>query len=373
MDHAEKRAGAVLTIDLDGIAANWKRINDKVGPKAKAAGVVKANAYGLGVDRVAPALWAAGCRRFFVAMIDEGIELAALLPHAEVFVLSGPLSGTEDEFIHHALIPVLNSPEQIDRWAALAKKRKKTAPSAIHVDSGMSRLGLSRAELISFAENHETKSAVQPILMISHLVAADETDNPLTKEQRQRFEEFRQILPDVEASLAASSGVFVGEEFHYDWVRPGAALYGINPMPDLPNVMAPVVRLSAKILQVRDVEPGMSVGYGATHRVLKKGRVAVIAAGYADGLLRSISNRALGFINGQPAPLVGRASMDLITFDVSAVSEYAREGEMIDLISKEHSIDDLAKEAETIGYELLTSLGARYHRVYVGGPKVGEA
>ncbi|GHU05248.1 alanine racemase [Alphaproteobacteria bacterium] len=361
------RAKAVLCVDLDAIAANWRAIEARIRPSARAAGVVKADAYGLGAEKVVPTLSAAGCRRFFVATLGEGAALRPLAPGAEFFVLSGPLPGEEEEFVRHGLTPVLNSPEQIGRWA----RRARGAPSAIHVDTGMSRLGLSEAEWIAFCENKETQTAVAPLLVMSHLAIADDPDHPSNCEQLRRFEARRHRLPKLEASIAASSGTFLGKAFHYQWVRPGSALYGINPTPGKPNPMKPVVRFSAEILQLRDLEPGDAVGYGATWRAASKGKAAVAAVGYADGLPRKAGNRAMGVLAGKKVPLIGRVSMDLAIFDVSAVSGGAHVGAMIDLISDEHDVDALADEAETIGYEILTSLGARRRRVYKGGSEAG--
>ncbi|MBI5162309.1 MAG: alanine racemase [Magnetospirillum sp.] len=352
------RDTALLTIDLDAIVANWRLIAARAAP-AEAAAVVKADAYGLGAVRVAAALAAAGCRTFFVATIDEGLELRAVLPHPDIFVLSGVLPGPAGDITAAGLIPVLNSLEQAALWQGRA---------ALHVDTGMARLGLEAAEIERLIADPGVLAGIDVDLVCSHLACADE-DSAMNADQCQRF----RLLADRlglgrRRSLAASSGVFLGPAFHFDLVRPGAALYGVNPTPGRPNPMAQVVRLQGKILQVRDVDSPMTVGYGASHRCAGRGRVATVAVGYADGWLRALSNRGHGIIEGGRVPLVGRVSMDLITFDVSAVpASAAHAGATIELIGPGHDVDAVAAEAGTIGYEVLTALGRRYARSYVGG------
>lgn len=347
------RATAVLTVDLDAVVANWRRLAEQARP-ADCAAVVKADAYGLGAIRVAPALYGAGCRSFFVATIDEGIQLRPLLPEARLFVLCGVLPGTAAEFAAHRLIPVLNSLEQAEAWGSRGE-------AALHVDTGMARLGLDTSALPHLG-------GFRPVLVMSHMACADEPGSSMNRAQLEAFARVTAAFPGVPASLAASSAIFLGREWHFDMVRPGAALYGLNPTPGLRNPMGQVVRLQGKILQVRDVDSPMTVGYGASHRVARPGRIATVAAGYADGLFRSLGNRGHGFIAGEKVPVVGRVSMDLTTFDVSAVApEAARPGAMIELIGPDHTADDLAAEAGTIGYEVLTALGSRSHRRYLGG------
>lgn len=368
MSEPQDRAGAVLTIDLDAIAANWRRLRDRLNG-AECAGVVKADAYGLGAAQVAPALHRAGCRTFFVATIDEAIRLRPLVPDARVFVLNGVYPRTEDDFLAHELLPVLNTPEQVALWRAAAARRGHPLAAAVHVDTGMARLGLSPAEAEALGGDDALWRAVRPVLLLSHLACAE--DGPgeaMNREQRQRFQAARALLPPMAASLANSSGIFLGADFHFDLARPGAALFGVNPTPGKPNPMAQVVHLQGKIVQVRHVDTPMTVGYGATHRIARRGRLATVAAGYADGYLRSLSNRATGVIGGRSVPMVGRVSMDLITFDISDVPErLAHPGAVIDLIGPDNPVDRIAAEAGTIGYEILTSLGRRYHRRYRGG------
>lgn len=354
------RAGAVLEIDLGAIAANWRLLAAKAAPAACAA-VVKANGYGLGAAPVAGTLMAAGCRRFFVATLDEGIALReALGSEPRIAVFNGPLPGSAAEFVASRLAPVLNDPGQIAAWASLAGTDKPRP--IIHVDTGMSRLGLSATE---FEACLDRIAAIGAATLISHLACAETPSHPLNAEQRARFLTAREKLPGMEAGLAASSGIFLGPGYHFDLVRPGAALYGVNPCPGAANPMRPAVRLAAKIIQVHKIDRGESVGYGAAHIMDGPGLLATAAIGYADGWPRSLSHRGCGWLAGKRVPVLGRVSMDLATFDVSAApASEVHPGNMIELIGEHYGVDDLAADAGTIGYEILTALGARHHRVY---------
>jgi alanine racemase len=370
-DPAAARAGAFLTIDLDALQANYRRLKQELGGVACAA-AIKADAYGLGMGRVAPALSAEGVRSFFVALPDEAIalraDLAEVLPEAEIFVLGGPMRGAEADYLAHGLIPVLNSLGDLDHWRAVAAREGLPLPAALHVDTGMSRLGLPRDELDALAEDHDRFAGLDLRYVMSHLACADEAAHPMNAEQLAGFRAALGRLPRALASLANSSGIFLGPDYHFDLGRPGAALYGVNPTPGSPNPMSQVVRLQGKILQVRDIDAPQCVGYGATHRVSGPTRLATVAAGYADGYLRALSNRGAGHISGIQVPVVGRVSMDLITFDLSAVpAEMARPGATIDLLGPDLGVDELGRRAGTIGYEILTALGRRYHRTYLGG------
>ena len=362
------RAGTLLEIDLGAIAANWRLLAAKAAP-ATCAAVVKADGYGLGAAPVARALAAAGCRRFFVATLDEGIALRdALGPEPEIAVFNGPLRGSAADFVPARLIPVLNDPGQIDAWAALSA-RDKPRP-IVHVDTGMSRLGLSPLE---FGSSLDRIAAVGARTLMSHLACAETPAHPHNAAQRGRFLAARQRLPGLEAGLAASSGIFLGAAFHFDLVRPGAALYGINPSAGAANPMRPVVRLGAKIVQVRKIDRGESVGYGAAHIMDRPGLLATAAIGYADGWPRSLSHRGCGWLAGKRVPLLGRLSMDLASFDVSSIpAAELYPGNMIELIGEHYAVDDAADDAGTIGYEILTSLGARHHRVYREPPSAGK-
>ena len=360
------RASAVLEIDVAGIVANWRFLAQRVAP-AECAAVVKADGYGLGAAPVATALAAAGCRRFFVATLDEALSLRETLArHCKIAVLNGPVPGSAEEFAEARLVPVLNDPGQIAEWQHLAATRGPL-PAMLHLDTGMARLGLTAREFERFADGLQRPGTIRWRALLSHLACADEPDHALNQEQRARFVGVRCRLGSVPASLAASSGIFLGPEYHLDLVRPGAALCGINPQPGRPNPMRQIVRLKARILQVRDVDAGQPVGYGATHVMVGAGRLATVAVGYADGWLRSLSRRGSGCIGGVRVPLLGRVSMDLAVFDVSAVDpSVARPGGFIELLGDEYGVDAAAADAGTIGYEILTALGRRYHRVYSG-------
>ncbi|WP_142848699.1 alanine racemase [Telmatospirillum sp. J64-1] len=364
------RASALLTIDVGAVAANWRQLRDRLGPGKECAGVVKADAYGLGIAAIAPALAQAGCRHFVVAIIDEGITLRKLLPEAEIIVLGGPWPGCEEDFAEHRLIPVLNSPEQIAAWRALCARRGPLS-AVLHLDTGMARLGLTPAE--RDALRPEDLKNIPLALVMSHLACADEAGNEMNARQLAEFREglarLQKLLGrPLRASFANSSGIFLGPDYHFDLGRPGVALYGVNPCPGSANPMAPVVRLQGRIIQVRDVDSPQTVGYGATHRVTRRSRIATVAVGYADGYLRYLGNKGCASIGGFRVPVVGRVSMDLITLDVTDIpSPLAHAGAFADLIGPDHDVDALATEAGTIGYEILTSLGNRYHRRYVVG------
>ena len=367
-DPVARRAAAVLTVDLAAIQANYRRLQAELG-QVECAAVVKADAYGLGAARVAPALAAAGARRFFVALLDEAIALRGILaetcPEATIGVLAGLMPGAEADYLAHRIMPVLNRPEEVERWRALAGREDRRLTAALHVDTGMNRLGLSPGELDDLAAAPGRLDGIDLVLCMSHLACAEEPDNPLNAQQLGAFEAARRRLPTAKGSLANSSGIFLGPAYHFELARPGAALYGVNPTPGAPNPMAQVIRLQGKILQVREIDAPQSVGYGATFRASEPMRLATVGVGYADGYLRSLSNRGTAFLAGHEVPVVGRVSMDLITLDVTAVPpEAARPGEWVDLIDPERGPDALAAQAGTIGYEILTALGRRYHRTY---------
>jgi alanine racemase len=363
---AADRATAILEIDLAGIAANWRSLAGLVEP-AGCAAVVKADGYGLGARQVSAALAAAGCRLFFVATIDEGIAVRAALPEScEIAVLNGILPGCIGEFAEHRLLPVLNDPGQVAGWRAWVATHGHR-PAMLHLDTGMSRLGLTTRVLDALAGEPRGDGVGAWRAVISHLACADEPMHPLNMIQHARFAAAQNCLPHRAASLAASSGIFLGREFHFDFVRPGAALYGVNPQPGRPNPMRQIARLKGRILQIRDVDRGDPVGYGATHVMSAPGRLATVAVGYADGWLRSLSSRGSGRLAGKRVPLVGRVSMDLAVFDVSEIDPvHAQPGGFIELLHEDYGVDNVAADAGTIGYEVLTGLGRRYCRVYRG-------
>jgi alanine racemase len=362
--------GGYLTIDLDALAENYRILCRALDGVACAA-VVKADGYGLGAHEVGPALARAGARQFFVAQLQEAVALRDHLtgfPDHVVAVLNGLQPGTERDFLDHGILPVLNSLDEIARWRDTARQAGRKLPAILHVDTGISRLGLPADELDALASEPARLAGIDLHCVMSHLACADTPEHPLNAAQLRAFETALSRLPRTPACFANSSGIFLGPEYHFDLARPGVALYGVNPTPGKPSPMCQVVELKGTILQVRRIDAPTTVGYGATHRADGPMRLATVAAGYADGYLRSLSNRGTARIAGQRVPVVGRVSMDLITLDVTAVPEAeAHPGAMVELLGPEHDVDALADEAGTIGYEILTALGRRYHRRYVGG------
>jgi alanine racemase len=353
---------AVLTIDLGAIAANWRALAERAAP-GLVAGVVKADGYGLGAATVARALLAAGCRHFFVAHLAEGMAVrAAVGPGPLVAVLNGFPPGTDGEA---ALVPVLNSLGDVAARGAAARAAGQPLPAILHLDTGMARLGLDAAELERVAADHGLLAGLDLRYVMTHLACADEPAHPLNAAQAARFAAACARLPPAPRSFANSSGLFLGAGFASDLSRPGCALYGINPTPGQPNPMRQTVTLDAPVLQIRRIPAGDTVGYGASWQAARPSRIATVAAGYADGYLRALSGRAIGIIAGRPVPLVGRVSMDLTSFDVTDVPEAAA-GDRIGLIGPGNTPDEVAARAGTIGYEILTSLGARYRREYRG-------
>ena len=352
---------AVLHIDLAAIVANWRALAARAAPGA-VAGVVKANAYGLGAVPVARALNAAGCRHFFVAHLSEGMALrAALGAGPMIAVLDGFAPGADE---NAGLVPVLNSLGDVLAHAAAARSAGRAQHALLHLDTGMARLGLDAGEQARLAEDHSLLAGLDLLYVMSHLACADEPDHPLNAEQATRFARACAALPRLPRSFANSSGLFLGADYASDLARPGCALYGINPTPGAPNPMLPVIRLEAPILQIRDIPAGASVGYGASFVAARPSRIATIAVGYADGYLRCLSGQGVAAYRDMILPMVGRVSMDLITLDVTDAPGIAP-GDVLQLIGgAAPSPDDLAARAGTIGYEILTSLGDRYRRAY---------
>jgi alanine racemase len=354
---------AVLDVDLAAIVSNWRKLRSIHNGEVSA--VVKADAYGLGAARVAPALLAAGCFHYFVAQLQEALAIRALLPGAMLAVLNGLPPGSEVEFDEHDILPVLGSLEEIERWAALARRLGRALPALLHVDTGMNRLGLDPRELSIVQQDHARLAGISLRYVMTHLVASEAPDDPVNVVQRQRFAAACAGLPPAPRSFANSSGIFLGNAWGSDLARPGAALYGINPTPSRKNPMQPVVRLRARVLQIRTIGAGESVGYNATWRAPSPRRIATAGIGYADGWRRSLSGRGHACFDGAPVPLVGRVSMDLSTYDVSDFPAIGP-GDWLELIGPGIQPDTVAEWAGTNGYEVLTSLGARLHRVYAG-------
>lgn len=360
----------LLIIDLDRIAANWRSLAAFAAPAACAA-VVKADAYGLGADRVIPVLWQAGCRTFFVATFDEAVQAKHLCPEAVVYVLNGVMTSSEAEFLSLGIRPVLSSVSQLERWARACADRRERVPAALHVDTGLNRLGIPHTEFLVASQRPELMSRIDVALVMSHLACADDPTHPMNDGQRLRFEIARRLWPATAASLAASDGMLLGQPYHYDMVRPGYALYGGQASIAAAAPVNPVVRVRVKVLAVEDVPAGATVGYSATWRASVPSRIATLAAGYADGLPRGASGPDDGSggvvsIAGVHCPITGRVSMDLTTVEVTAAAA-VRPGDWADIIGPDLTIEEVGRRAGTIGYEILTRLGRRFHRSYVGG------
>jgi len=364
----EASASAILTIDLDALASNWRRLRE-LSHNAECAAVVKADAYGLGMQQAAASLSRAGCNTFFVATIAEAVSLRAILPDATIYVLGGLLPDTAPHFKRYNLRPVLNSETEVREWAKCAASGK-THPAAIHIDTGMNRLGLSASEVEALASAPQLWKMFELSLIMSHLACADEVGHPQNERQRRLFDTLRTKLPSAPASLANSAGILLGRQYHCDMVRPGIAIYGGKVQQIGDNLFDPVVTLFGRILQVRDVTPGETVGYGATRTLKQPTRIAVVAVGYADGIFRALSTKdeqpgLSVYIEGEAVPILGRVSMDLITVDVTSVP-YAQRGGWVELIGPNVSAQAMAHHAGTIDYEILTNLGTRALRRYIG-------
>ena len=362
---------SVLTVDLAAIVENYRDLQARIASSGAAcAAVIKADAYGLGAAKVAPALVAAGCKAFYVAQLGEAVTVRDALPPgnpADIFVLSGLFPGEAGAYRERNLTPVLNDLGQIERWSQAARKAGRAFSAVVHFDTGMSRLGLSPAEADRLAAEPARLAGLDIRYWLSHLACADEPEHPLNREQLARIKALAGKLPKAPISFANSSGIFLGPDYHFAQCRPGCALYGINPVPGQPNAMRQVARLDAKVLQIRTIDRPQTVGYGATHRAAGPTRVGTIAVGYADGWLRSLSSRGFAIFNGIKVPFLGRVSMDLITIDATAVPQL-QPGDFVELMGNTLTSDHVADIAGTIGYEVLTRLGSRFHRRYVNGP-----
>ncbi|MCC9625575.1 alanine racemase [Thalassospira sp. MA62] len=359
-------ACAELQINLKAVADNYNILTKRYTGRICSA-VVKADAYGLGANTIVPVLKKQGCRMFFVAHANEAADLFPVLRGGgRIAVLNGVLPGDEEFFIENDVIPVLNDLEQIERWSNLCKKHERPAPAYIHLDTGMSRLGLTPLEVSELVDRYSSLLyGFEKAGYMTHPVAADEKDNPITREQYDLFMKWYRRLPPAPRGFCNSSAIFRNDDYHLEFCRPGYALWGGNPTPEKANPMRPVVTLKAKVLQTREIPEGQPVGYGGTWTAKRKTKVATIAVGYADGWLRSLSNSGKLIINGHEVPYIGRVSMDAITVDVTDLpGKPLKTGDMVPLIDDKMTVDDLGNAAGTIGYEILTSLGHRYQRVY---------
>jgi alanine racemase len=363
-------ASGVLTVDLDALVANWRKL-EKTAVPAECSAVIKANAYGCGIEPVAKALAKAGCKTFFVATLDEAAIARAALPSAPLYVLNGFAQNSGDAYAKIDARPVIGELNELAEWDVFCRRTGWAGGACIHIDTGMQRLGLTIAEAQGLIPRiHAGDHGIS--LVMSHLACADSLNHPMNARQLATFREAASAFSGVPASLSNSSGIFLGNPFHFDMVRPGAALYGVNPTPEADNPMLPVVDLKARIVQIRDVERGESVGYGGNWTTRRPTRLAIVSTGYADGYFRAGSSNdgtrgAEVMVAGKRCPVAGRISMDLTAVDITDLDKNAvRRGHLVTLIGDGITVDELAHHFGTIGYEVLTSLSSRYTRVYKG-------
>jgi len=360
-----KISQAVLEINLGKISKNYKFLKEKTANKVRCSAVVKADAYGLGIKYIAPILSDAGCREFYVAHASEAIELRKILEDKDIkiYVLHGIYASDCQEIIKNNIIPVLNSLEDIELWRDFAKKACNRVSVNIHIDTGMNRLGLSPKDMSHLTDNSHILDLFSIEYIMSHLACSDEVNNIKNKEQLLKFKETTKYMEKYSKSFANSGGIFLGENYHFNQTRPGCAIYGINPKSGFKNPMQGVVSLKAPILQIREVTKGETIGYGASYLLKKATKLAIISVGYADGIFRSFAEGII-YIKGYKCSILGRVSMDIIIVDISEVKELLEQGDWAEIIGENQTLDEIAPQMKTIGYEVLTSLGNRYKRVY---------
>ncbi|MDO8875643.1 MAG: alanine racemase [Pseudolabrys sp.] len=359
-------AGGILTVDLAALVSNWRALGHRAMP-SECAGVIKANGYGCGIEPVATALARAGCKTFFVADLSEARRVREVAAEAAIYVLNGLIPGTPQVYAELRARPVIGSMVELAEWDAFVASTQWRGGAALHVDTGMNRLGISANEAAALAPRIRSENHGITLLM-SHFACAEDTAHPLNDRQISLFREVRMLFRGIPSSLANSSGIFLSDNAHCDVVRPGVALYGVNPTPGKPNPMRPVIELKARVAQLRTVAKGDTVGYSAGWTARRAARIAVVSVGYADGYPRASgsSDETPGgwvTVGGKRCPLAGRVSMDLMAIDVTDAPELRR-GDFVTLIGGDLDLDAVATAAGTIAYELLTALGHRYHRVY---------
>ena len=365
-------ADSAITIKLDAIVANWRYIDGLSAPTTKTAAMLKANGYGLGSVAIASALVQAGCELFFVANLTEAIELRAVFCQTgdddiTIIVLHGIQSGQESDFTAHHLVPVLNDLDQISSWRLYAAKTGKTLPALLHFDTGMTRLGLDASQTNWLINNRQALEGLELHYVMSHLVSGELVDDPANARQLARFNEIRHWFSDTPASLANSAGTMLGRDYHFAMTRPGIALYGIHPSENLDSPLIPTFDWHARILQIRDAAAGDKVGYGGTHQLARDSTIATLGVGYADGYSRKLGNKASVSISGRTAPVIGRVSMDIITVDVTGFDQESLRTDKASLIHPDYRVEQMASDVGTISYEIITNLGHRANRHYLGG------
>ena len=359
---------ARLTVRLGALKANYREIARRVGA-AKVAPVVKADGYGTGMAAVSRELAGVGADTFFVARLQEGIDLRKALPKVRIFVLDGLKAGTASLYRANNLTPVLNALDEISEWSAAARDARIKLDAGIQIDTGMSRSGLPRTDTETLAGEASARlNGINVSLWLSHLSCSDDPKHKMNRAQLERFRAALAKLPPAPASLSASGGIGLGRDYDFDMVRPGIALYGGNPQPALPNPYHVVARLTGRVLQVRRVDLGDTVGYGATFTAGKPLKLVTVSLGYADGLSRALAGRGQAVLGGVRVPFAGRISMDLAVLDATNVPDAAcKRGVEVEFFGDTISLEEIADAANTVNYEIITGIAARVPRVYVEG------
>ncbi|MFK7839913.1 MAG: alanine racemase [Bdellovibrionales bacterium] len=355
-----------FTINFSAMQDNYRIVRKNVDNPCKIGAVVKANGYSCGIDKVGKALTKVGANTFFVATITEAISLREAIGHGSLIaVFNGFWQPEAQAYLSHNITPVLNSMPEIESYKALAEDQK--LPAIIHIDTAMNRLGLEKQDLLTLQNHPENLDGLELLYVMSHFASADDPDSNTHKVQNEDFLKACRMLPEAKKSLANAPGLFRNTDYHYDMVRPGLCLYGLNPLPEQDNMMKPVISLDAPILQIREAKKGECCGYNETYTFSENAWLAIVSLGYADGLLRSLTNQGKFYYKGYPCPIRGRVSMDLTTVDISAIPENERPlpGEWMEIVGKNQTIEALAKDANTNTHELLTSIGMRYERHYI--------
>lgn len=358
-------ARLIARIDLDRLVANWQAL-DTLSGTAQTSAVIKADAYGHGIHMVAKALYRAGCRTFFTASINEAVQLRSCLSTAVIGYFDGLHAEDTEAVLEHDILPTVSTIEQLEFLAEMARKKGQPFPAMLQIDTGMNRLGAG-PDIVERLAASDNISAGNWRLIYSHLASADDPASSQSDGQRQAFDHARSLFPSILASLAATGGIALGEKFHYQMTRPGIGIYGLPPLPELTPYLKPALSLHARVLQIRDAKPGEHVGYNATATLRRASRLATIAGGYADGFRRQLSNKGVVHKDGLTASVIGRVSMDSTIIDITDWPlDHLAPGGWVDLIHDGYTADDMARDSDTIGYDVLTTLGLRAKRQYAG-------
>jgi len=362
----QKAGKSILEINLARVVENYKTMSKSIKTGCIVAPVVKANGYGLGAAPISESLYKSGCKAFCVAYVEEAIQIREKIPSAEIYVFHG-VQQSDLEIAHRKnLIPVLNDLYQIELWNSYAAKNNKKLPAVIHVDTGMGRLGLTESNIEKIANNEDFCSFIDIKYIMSHPSCADDPERKENAKQLEELKKISALFPDTKISFANSAAIMLGNEYHFDMVRPGCSLYGINPMPSKPTPVQQVATLKAEVIQIRNIEKDQAISYSGRYQAKKGDRIATVLCGYADGYLRCLTGKGSAHFEGMRLPIVGTVTMDMVMIDISKVPENRLQYmNYVELLGDHITVDELAQSANTIGYEILTSLGNRFKRVYV--------